>query len=62
MLKNEQTQSSMTSKFTYSFYDNNNELIMTDTLNIVFAFNEKNTIVGGEKPIASVKMSAVVKK
>ena len=44
----------MLSKFTYSFYDNSSELIMTDTLSINFAFNTNSTTIvlqtsGGEQ-------------
>ena len=44
----------MQSKFTYTFLDNNNEEIMTDTLYITFAFYEKSTTIllqtqGGEQ-------------
>ncbi len=45
---------SMESKFTYTFYDNDKEEILTDTLSITFVFNEKSTTIllqtkGGEQ-------------
>ena len=54
MFKNIQTDKKISSKFVYTFYDNDNQPIMTDTLDIIFVFNEKNTQVrlqtqGGEQ-------------
>lgn len=54
MFKNVQTDKKISSKFVYTFYDNDNQPIMTDTLDIIFVFNEKNTQVrlqtqGGEQ-------------